>query len=211
MSYRQIFILIFLLLAGGLYWWWQSTRLVNIKNIPTKPLKDLTIVAVGDSLVEGYGATGKQDFVSLVSLKLGVPILNYGISGNTSNDVLARLESVTEEKPDITILLVGGNDALRKVPKEQTFTNITTTINRLQANGSMVVLIGVQGGLIGSSYQKEFNRVAEETESLYVPDILDGLIGNPKYMSDAIHPNNAGYAIIAEKVYQTLNTYLVKN
>ena len=211
MSYRQIFIIFFLLLSGGLYWWWSSSRLEPVKNIPTKPLKELTIVAVGDSLVEGYGSTAKQDFVSLISGRLGVPIINYGVSGNTSQDVLARLESVTEEKPDIAILLVGGNDTLRKVPKEQTFTNITTIINRLQANGSMVVLIGVQGGLIGSSYQKEFDRVAEETESLYVPDILDGLIGNPKYMSDAIHPNNAGYAIIAEKVYQTLNTYLVKN
>ncbi len=75
----------------------------------------------------------------------------------------------------------------------------------------MVVLIGVQGGLIGSSYQKEFDRVAEKTESLYVPDILDGLIGNPKYMSDAIHPNNAGYALIAEKVYQALTPYLLKD
>ncbi|MCW1888460.1 MAG: GDSL-type esterase/lipase family protein [Candidatus Moranbacteria bacterium] len=179
--------------------------------MPIKPLKDLTIVAVGDSLVEGYGATEKQDFISLVSLKLGVPILNYGISGNTSNDVLARLESVTEEKPDITILLVGGNDALRKVSKEQTFSNITTIINRLQTKGSMVALIGIQGGLIGNDYQKEFDRIAKETRSLYIPDILDGLIGNPKYMSDAIHPNNAGYAIIAEKVYQELSIYLLKN
>ena len=211
MSYRQIIIVFLLLFLGGLYWWWSSTRLAPVKNIPTKPLNELTIVAVGDSLVEGYGATDTQDFVSLVSGKLGVPILNYGISGDTSANVLARIDSVLEEKPDITILLVGGNDALQKIPKDKTFANITTTINHLQASGSMVILIGVQGGLIGSSYQKEFDRVAKETESLYVPDILDGLIGNPKYMSDAIHPNNAGYAIIAEKVYRALNTYLIKN
>lgn len=195
----------------GAYWWWSSTVVVPVKNTPTKPLKELSIVAVGDSLVEGYGSTERQDFVSLVSGKLGVPIQNYGVSGNTSADVLARIESVVEEKPDITILLVGGNDALHKVPKEQTFANITTIINRLQTNGSMVVLIGVQGGLIGSTYQKEFDRVAEETESLYVPDILDGLIGNPKYMSDAIHPNNAGYTLIAEKIYQAVTPYLLKN
>lgn len=210
MTRKQIIFIFLLLFFGALYWWWSST-VAPVKNTPTKPLQELSIVAVGDSLVEGYGSTSGQDFVSLVSGKLGVPIQNSGISGNTSADVLARIESVTEERPDITILLVGGNDALRKVPKEQTFTNIATIINRLQASGSMVVLIGVQGGLLGNSYQKEFDRVAKETQSLYVPDILDGLIGNPKYMSDAIHPNNAGYALIAEKVYQSLIPYLLKN
>ena len=200
MKYSALFILITLgIIVGGVFWW-LSTKSYPIKNMPTKPLQELTVIAVGDSLVEGQGSTAGNDFVSLVSKRLRVPIQNYGVSGDTSSQVLARMDDVTEEKPDLVILLVGGNDALRKTSKETTFKNIEAIITSLQATGSAVVLVGIQGGLVGNGYQKEFERLAEKTGSLFVPDILDGMIGNPELMSDAVHPNNAGYKVIAGKV-----------
>jgi acyl-CoA thioesterase I len=67
-----------------------------------------------------------------------------------------------------------------------------------------VVLMGVRGGLLDDKYDTEFEALAEETGSVYVDDVLDGLFGQAKYMSDSIHPNDAGYAIIAAKVYPKL-------
>jgi acyl-CoA thioesterase I len=160
---KYIRILFVIILSLGLIFWWWSNRSYPIVNKPSKPIKELRIVAVGDSLVEGQGATNGNDFVSLLSKRWGVSITNYGIGGNTSAQVLARIVDVTEEKPDLVILLVGGNDALQKVHTETTFANIRTIIQVLQKNGSAVVVIGVQGGLIGSTYQSKFEAVARET------------------------------------------------
>lgn len=193
-----IFALIFAL--GGLFWWWQGQDTPVVKNAPSKPKEQLRIIAVGDSLVAGYGATAGHNFVSLLSRRIGIPITNHGVSGDTSGQVLERIGEALEGKPDVVILLVGGNDALQKIPKEKTFQNIATIIEAAQGEGSAVVLIGVQGGIIGDKYQDQFDELAEKYQTAYVPDILDGLIGDSRYMSDYIHPNDKGYEKIAEKI-----------
>lgn len=205
---KAVFFILLFVLFSGITAYFLLFGKEEIKNVPTKEKSELVIVAIGDSLVEGVGATVKRDFVSLLSQKIGLPILNYGVSGDTSRDVAGRVGEVLENDPDIVLVLVGGNDALRKTPKEVTFGNIKNTVATLQESGSMVVLIGVQGGIVGNAYQKEYERIADETGALLVPDILDGLIGDSRYMRDAVHPNDAGYALIAEKVYQKLQPYL---
>src|SRR5688500_11781318 len=79
------------------------------------------IVAFGDSLVVGVGAAPGNDFVSLLSARIDEPIINLGRSGDTTEKALARISEVINEKPALVIVLLGGNDYLRKVPIDQTF------------------------------------------------------------------------------------------
>lgn len=173
-------------------------------DITNYPPEGKTIVAFGDSLVEGVGATAGNDFPSLLSKKSGVPIINMGTPGDTSAEGLARVEEVNKQDPKIVLVLLGGNDFLRKIPREETFKNVDDIVVKLQSEGAVVILLGIQGGILSDQYDEYFEKIAEERGALYVPNVLSGLFGHNEFMSDAIHPNNAGYEKIAEKIYPVL-------
>lgn len=173
----------------------------DIRNYPPK---DGPIVAFGDSLVAGVGASKGKDFVSLLSQRVGEPIRNLGVSGDTTAMGLARIDDAISLEPRIAIILLGGNDFLRKVPRPEVFANLRAIIDRLQARGTIVLLLGVRGGLFTDSADGLYEDLTKETGSAYVENILLGLFGDQKYMSDSIHPNDTGYARIAERVYPVL-------
>jgi acyl-CoA thioesterase I len=188
----------------GLTWFFFASE----KKIINYPPKNAEIVAFGDSLVFGTGATAENDFVSLLSKKVGRPIVNLGVPGDTTADGLSRIDEVLSQDHGTVILLLGGNDYLRKIPKEQTFANLASIITKLQEQGIMVVLLGVRGGFLRDDFLDQFDALAEDMGVIYVPDVLRGLLGNNKYMSDTIHPNDAGYAHIAQRVFEAIETKL---
>ena len=159
-------------------------------------------------MVEGVGSTQGNDFVSLLSKKIGRPIINLGVSGNTTEDGLNRLNELDKYKPKVVILLLGGNDHLKKVPIDETFNNLGKIIENLQSRGAVVLLLGVKGNLFGDRFKSEFEKLSGKYKTAYVPNVLDGLFGNTKYMSDTIHPNDAGYSVIAGRVYPVLSKLL---
>ncbi len=173
-------------------------------SVTNYPSDGETIVAFGDSLVYGYGATDGNDFVSVVERSVGEPIINLGVNGDTTRDGLVRLDDALAKNPKVVILLLGGNDALQKIPEAETFANLATMIERIHASGSMVLLLGVRGGLLTDSFAHEYRMLAAEYHTAFVPDVLDGVFGRPALMADPIHPNDAGYAIIAERVAKEL-------
>lgn len=166
-----------------------------------------TIIAFGDSLVVGKGSTDGNDFVTLVSKGIGQPIINMGVSGDTSAMGLERIDEVIAQKPKLVFVLFGGNDFLRKVPIETTFQNIDQIVVKLQDAGSAVVLLGIKGGVLKDTYAKNFEQIAKNRNVIYVPNILKGMIGDMNVMSDAIHPNDAGYKMISEKILKVLKKY----
>ncbi len=177
------------------------TKDPSIKNLPAK---NSTIVAFGDSLVVGVGSTKDNDLVSLLSSRTGTSIINLGVSGNTTAEGLARIDKVIEKDPGIVVLLLGGNDYLRKVPIETTFQNLSTIIDKLHEQGIAVLLLGVRGGLLSDHFGDSFKKLAKEKEVGYVSDVLAGLVTHREYMSDSIHPNDIGYAKIADRVAPVL-------
>ncbi|OGZ10749.1 MAG: hypothetical protein A3C93_05530 [Candidatus Lloydbacteria bacterium RIFCSPHIGHO2_02_FULL_54_17] len=176
-----------------------------VRNYPSA---GTDIIAFGDSLVQGVGATAGNDFVSLLSREVGQPIVNFGVSGNTTADGLARIGELDRYRPKIVILLLGGNDHLRKVPETETFANLAALIENIQARGAVVLLLGIRGSLLGDKFEEEFERLHEEYQTAYVSDVLSGLFGRAEYMSDPIHPNDAGYAKIAERIAPVLELLL---
>ena len=174
-----------------------------------RPSAGTTVVAFGDSLVAGRGAPSGRDFASMLSRRLGVPIINAGRSGDTTRSALARLNrDVMSRDPRIAIVLLGGNDFLRRVPVEETFDNLTTIVQQLRRHGAAVVLAGVSVGLMSDPYAGRYESLARQESAGLVPDILGGIFGHSDLMADPIHPNEQGYEIIADRLEPVLRDLL---
>jgi acyl-CoA thioesterase I len=173
------------------------------------PRKEGPIVAFGDSLMQGVGATDGNTFVDILSQRIGEDIINLGVSGNTTVDALMRIRELEEYNPRLVIILLGGNDALRNISPDDTFQNLSLLIETLHKKNAAVLLLGITGGIsYGQTYEREFEALAERYKVAFVPNVLHGLIGRPEFMSDAIHPNDAGYTRIADKIEPELQYLL---
>lgn len=200
---RVVLVAFGLILIVGVVWYFMA-RSYEIKNYPPR---NNIIVAFGDSLVSGVGSdTG--GFVSQLSQKSGVKIINLGMPGDTTESGYARIDTVKAEHAGIVLVLLGGNDALRKIPIETTFSNLEKIITELQSDGSIVILLGVRGGLLNDPYEDKYRELAERTGSAYVSNVLKGLITHTDLMADALHPNDRGYAIMTERIFETLEPLL---
>jgi acyl-CoA thioesterase-1 len=132
-----------------------------------------------------------------------------GVSGDTSADGLARINEVIAQDPRIVVLVLGGNDALRQIPPNETFSNLRSIVEVLQARGAAVLLVGEPGGItFGNEYEKGYRELAKEKKLLLVPNILHGLLGKTAYMADTIHPNDAGHVLVADKIEPHLRKLL---
>ena len=178
------------------------------RNLP--PTADGPWVAFGDSLTEGHGASPGNDYPALLSKSLGGTIRNFGKGGETSEDGLKRVEEVAALKPRVVLLCFGGNDALLGTGVARTTANVAQIIDRLHAEGSFVVLIGIRSASLRDRNESHFKKLAREKQVLYVPDMLKGLAFKPIYMSDAIHPNDAGYARTATRLDKALKPVMAK-
>jgi lysophospholipase L1-like esterase len=166
------------------------------------------LVAFGDSLTFGLGTTGGNNFVSLLSQRVGVEIFNSGVPGDTTGSALSRLDSrVLARSPKIVIVLLGGNDLLQGVPLQTRVSNITTIVQRIRASGADVLLVGL-GRPPLDPFDGALPGLASSTGSTYIPDILEGIFGVPSLMSDEVHPNNAGHAIMADRLEPSLRAAL---
>jgi lysophospholipase L1-like esterase len=170
-----------------------------------RPTAGQNIIAFGDSLVAGRGASAGRDFVSVLSARLGVPIINAGRSGDTTETALARVDrDVLSRNPRVVLVLLGGNDFLRRVPRQTTFANLATIVRRIRERGSAVVVVGVSAGIFTDSASDDYEALAGDTAAGFVADILAGIIGRSDLMSDPIHPNDRGHLIMADRLEPVL-------
>ena len=168
-----------------------------------------SIICFGDSITYGTGATYDKDYPSVLEEFLGIDVINAGVEGDTTEDALARLESdVLKKEPYLVIIELGGNDFLQKVPIQHTLQNLEEVIIRIQEQGAMVALCDTSGLFAMRSYGREFEKLARQTESLFVPKLLEGILENPNLKSDYIHPNSAGYEVVAQRIYQVIKPYV---
>ena len=174
----------------------------------TRPTSGTAIIAFGDSLVSGNGTSTGGNFVSVLSARLGVNIINAGRSGDTTGGALNRLQSdVLARDPRVVIVLLGGNDLLRGVPQTQRLANITRIVERIRAAGAAVILVGLSDSFL-NPFGGGLDELADRTDSTLVPGILDGILGRAELMADGIHPNNAGHLLMADRIEPALKDLL---
>lgn len=193
--------------AGGvavvaLLWSLWPSSLSHVRNLESG---GEAIIAFGDSLTEGFGAAEGEDYPSRLSATLGLPVVNAGVSGDTTSAAMKRLdEEVLAQNPRIVLVGLGGNDFLRGVPISRTEQNLRSIIREIHQAGAMVVLLGFRFPSITANYEAMYERVAEEEGCLYVADLLDGILSDPKLKSDEIHPNGRGYLLMAERLEEPM-------
>ncbi len=197
MQTKVIISLLSLVLVIGVGWFFWS-RGASIKNVPLRETGP--ILFFGDSLVAGVGATSGHDLPTVLSEAVGEPVLNFGVAGDTTRQALTRVTAAQAVHPRLVLILLGGNDFLQRVPRDETFANLQSLIAAFQSDGAAVVLIGVRSGIIGGGADDRYQTLARATGALYIEDALQGVFGDPALMSDTIHPNDAGYRKISDRI-----------
>ncbi len=167
------------------------------------------IICFGDSITFGYGVKPGEDYPSVLSKMVGMPVINAGVDGDTSLTALGRVkQDVIDKKPFLVLIEFCGNDFLKDIPKEATVENIRKIIIELQRQGAITAIVDVSAGLFLRDYRVKFSKLAKDTGSIFIPAVLSGIITNPSMKSDFMHPNKKGYKIIAQRVYRAINPYL---
>jgi len=169
------------------------------------------ILAFGDSLTAGFGLPAEASFPSRLGARLkaeGIDahIVNAGVSGDTTTGGLARLDWALADKPDIVILELGANDALRGIDPKIVRANLDAMINKIQASGAKLLILGMRAPPNwGEDYQRDFDRLYPELArahrvTLY-PFFLEGVAMDPKLnQPDGLHPNEQGVAALVDRI-----------
>ena len=209
--------------------------LSEVTNLPSQNSNG-PIIAIGDSITFGVGATANQNYVDELEKSLNVNIINEGVPADTTRDVLARLDQdVLSRDPKTVIVFIGGNDELRRIyeslqnsaanqnledeldefvrerlglqwdqvpliSRTESTQNLRTIVRRIQDTGANTIVVGFDNNIFNDMVYDNYQTVADQTGSIFIPDIYDDIFARPSRMSDLIHPNNAGYDIIADRI-----------
>ncbi len=172
------------------------------------------IVAFGDSLYAGYGLGKGESLPARLESELrqagiNATVINAGVSGDTSAAGRQRLAFTLDglpRAPDLVILGLGGNDALRQLPVAETRNEMTAMMDELKRRGIPVLLTGMRAPPnLGPDYAAAFERIWPDLAKQYgaglYPFILDGVITDPALMQrDGLHPTAAGVARMADAI-----------
>ncbi|NVK22519.1 MAG: arylesterase [Kangiellaceae bacterium] len=163
------------------------------------------ILAFGDSLTDGVGVGREDSYPSVLSRLTGLDVINAGISGETTEQGVARFASLLDQhQPQLVIVLEGGNDILRNKDLLQTKDNLATMIEQAQALHIQVLLLGVPEKSLFSDSAPLYQELAEQYNLAFDGEIIASMLKKQKYKSDPIHFNQLGYQVLAQEVYQLL-------
>lgn len=179
----------------------------KIKNIHSA--RGTNLICFGDSLTAGQGASPGNDFPTLLQEKLSIPVINAGISGHTTFHAQDRVESdVLMNDPKIVIVEFGGNDYLKwgGGSADNAYENLATAIQQIQDKNAVVVIAAIP---FDYYYKKMYKKLAKDKGAYLIEDILKDIFGNRQRMHlDRTHPNNEGYKVMAENIFESLKPLL---
>ncbi|WP_108682635.1 arylesterase [Methyloceanibacter sp. wino2] len=181
---------------------------------------EAVILAFGDSLTSGYGLPNDQAFPSQLESALRerghkVRVVNAGVSGDTTQAALRRLDWALDGDTDAVIVELGGNDALQGLPPDATEAALAEILEKLQEKNLPVLLAGMEAPRnLGKEYVTAFGAIyptlAERYNVSLYPFFLEGAALNADLMQkDGIHPNGKGVTVIVEKILPQVEALLV--
>ena len=205
-------LLVALLLVGPTGAWAQPAAKAGAATGPT-------ILVVGDSLSAEYGLKRGSGWVNLMAQRLSAEknpakVVNASISGDTTSGGRSRLGALlTQHKPGVVIIELGGNDALRGLPLDMTENNLRAMTQAAQKSGARVLLVGMQvppnyGSDYAAKFYGLFANVAQSNKAALVPFLLKGVADTtdaPRlFQADRIHPNELAHPRMLANVWPEL-------
>jgi len=168
---------------------------------------DDVILAFGDSLTYGTGATAEESYPAILAQLVSRQVVRAGVPGETTAQGLRRLPAVLDAHgPRLVIVCLGGNDMLRKQSEAATRTNLTAIIRTIRDRGIDVVLIGVPKPALLPAVPDFYQEIAREFGVPYEAGVVRQVLIAPEMKSDPIHPNALGYRRMAEALAQLLRS-----
>ena len=199
---------------------WAALAQTSSAPTAATPLK---LLVLGDSLSAEYGLARGTGWVALLQKRLlseksSFTVVNASISGDTTSGGRSRLPGLLKQhQPQVVIIELGGNDALRGLPMNMTEENMMAMTQAAQKAGARVLLLGMQvppnyGIAYRTAFEAMYVKVAKATQSPLVPFFLKGIadIDNALqfFQSDRIHPNESAHPIMLANVWQELRKLL---
>ncbi|MEI2511515.1 arylesterase [Acinetobacter soli] len=193
---------------------WTKWLIIGSFSIMPFAVSAKTILVVGDSLSAGYGINPEQGWVALLQKRLDQDdpkqhkVINASVSGETTSGALARLPKLLQTyKPQVMIVELGGNDALRGQPPQLIRANLEKLVQQGQAAQAKVVLFGMKippnyGSAYSQAFENNYKVVSQKYKVKLLPFFLEGVAGNKMLMQkDQIHPNAKAQSILLKTAY----------
>jgi len=167
-----------------------------------------TVVFLGNSITSGHRLSVDAAFPHRLGQALGVPVVNAGISGDTTEGGLSRLErDVLAHRPRLVVVELGVNDMFGRWPRERTVANLQTITQRIRTQGAGVILVHIAlPGVAGDGHRRHLREIARAEGAILVEDFLAGVVPGRTY--DGLHPDERGHALLAERLLPVLREAL---
>jgi len=184
---------------------------ISVLGSAGAPDRAAEILAFGDSITAGFGLPPEEAFPARLEARLraqgiAAHVVNAGVSGDTTTAGLARLDWALAGKPDVVILELGANDALRGIDPATVRANLEAMISRIQASGAKLLVAGmVAPSNWGEDYRRDFDRIYPELAQAHgvalYPFLLDGVAMDARLnQPDGLHPNERGVAVLVDHI-----------
>ena len=180
-----------------------------------------SILVLGDSISAGYGMDAEQSWVSLLEQHLVQKfpgeheVINASMSGETAAGAVTRLPNILQSQaPDIVIVELGGNDALRGQPPQLIERSLNQLVTMSVESGAETLLFGMKippnyGAAYSQAFEASFERVAEQHGIALLPFFLEGVAGDDGLMqSDGIHPRAEAQPVLLENALPLIEAAL---
>jgi len=166
---------------------------------------DAVVLAFGDSLTYGTGATESESYPAQLESLIGRHVVRAGVPGEVTAQALERLpQTLDEYSPRLLLLCIGGNDFLRRLGARQAEDNVRAMVKLARGRGVEVLLIGTPEPGFSVSPPAFYADIAKEFRLPYEGAVMGEVLRDQGLKSDPIHPNARGYRVIAERVAERL-------
>ncbi|MFC7408539.1 GDSL-type esterase/lipase family protein [Hydrogenophaga atypica] len=170
-----------------------------------------TVLAFGDSVTHGTGASAGEDWPTLLAAATGWQMVNAGVPGDTAQAAQARLPALlAQHRPALVIIEIGGNDFLRRRTAADVKADVRGLIQAAKGSGAQVVLVAVPALSLMAAVAGRpsdaplYAELAEEEQVALVPEVFSRVLGDAALRTDPVHPNAAGYREMAQGLHQRL-------
>ncbi|MFW1926077.1 arylesterase [Acinetobacter ursingii] len=173
-----------------------------------------TILIVGDSISAGYGINPEQGWVQLLQKRLDQQypkqhkVVNASVSGETTSGALARMPKLLQSyKPDVVVIELGGNDALRGQPPQMIQKNLGQLVQQSQQAKAKELLFGMKippnyGTAYSQAFENNYKVISQQYKIKLLPFFMQGIAGHKDLMqNDQIHPNAKSQSILLNNAY----------